>query len=75
MGYQYIPVKSPGLRPLMRITNVSTIVANAALTTTMGDIPSHDLSKGTISYTLRFHDSNIELYILVLSRGMLLLLL
>jgi hypothetical protein len=46
---------------------VSTIVANAALSTAMGGIPSHD-TEDKFSCTLRCHDRNGELYIVALSR-------
>ena len=52
-------------------TNVSNIVANAALTTAMGGTPSHDSSEDKFSCTLRCHDSNGELYIVALSRDKL----
>jgi hypothetical protein len=48
-------------------TNVSTIIANAALTTAMGGTPSHDSSEDKFSCTLRCHDSNGEIYIVALS--------
>jgi hypothetical protein len=46
-------------------TNVSTIVANAALSTAMGGTPSHDSSEDKFLFTLRCHDTNGELYIIV----------
>jgi hypothetical protein len=49
-------------------TNVSTIMANAALSTAMGGTSSHDSSEDKFSCTLRCHDSNGELYIVALSR-------
>jgi len=49
-------------------TNVSTIVAQAALSTAMGGTPSHDSSEDKFSSTLRCHDANGELYIVALSR-------
>jgi hypothetical protein len=52
-------------------TNVSTIVANATLSTAMGGTSSHDSSEDKFSCTLRCHDSNGELYIVTLSRDKL----
>jgi hypothetical protein len=48
--------------------NVSTVLANAALTTAMGGTPSHDSSDDKFSCTLRCHHSNGELYLVTLSR-------
>jgi hypothetical protein len=49
-------------------TSVSTVLANAALTTAMGGTPSHDSSDDKFSCTLRCHDENGELYSVTLSR-------
>ena len=49
-------------------TNLSTILANAALSTAMGGSPSHDSSEDKFSCTIRCHDANGELYIVALSR-------
>lgn len=49
-------------------TNVSTILATAALGTAMGGSPSHDSSEDGFSVALKCHHSNGELYSVTLKR-------
>jgi hypothetical protein len=49
-------------------TNVSTILATAALGTAMGGSPSHDSSEDAFSVALKCHDSTGELYSVTLKR-------
>jgi hypothetical protein len=54
-------------RPLQCITNISTIVANAAFSTAMGGTPSHD-TEDKFTCTPQSHDRNGEIYIVAFSR-------
>lgn len=49
-------------------TNVSTILATAALGTAMGGTPSHDSSEDGFSVALKCHHSSGELYTVTLKR-------
>ena len=49
-------------------TSITTIMANAALTTAIGGTPSHDSSDDKGSITLKCHDANGELYQITLNR-------
>ena len=56
----YIAVRAPTSAAFD--TDISTILANAALETAMGGTASHDSSEDSFSVTLKCHDANGELY-------------